>query len=49
MLNETFRLKSLYIGNEYLTLNDENTDLTYYEVAGNYVAEANGTKLMFQP
>ncbi|MEM0517644.1 T9SS type A sorting domain-containing protein [Aequorivita flava] len=42
MLNETFRLKSLYIGNTYLTPNGENPNLTIYEVAGDYVLEADG-------
>lgn len=42
MLNETFRLKSLSIGNSYLTPNGENPNLTIYEVAGDYVMEADG-------
>ncbi|MEH6764088.1 MAG: T9SS type A sorting domain-containing protein [Aequorivita antarctica] len=42
LLNETFRLKSLYIGNEYLTPNGENPNLTIYEVAGNFVMDADG-------
>ncbi|AFL80794.1 hypothetical protein Aeqsu_1301 [Aequorivita sublithincola DSM 14238] len=42
ILNETFRLKSLSIGNSYYTPNGESPNLTFYEVTGNYVAEANG-------
>ncbi len=42
LLNETFRLKSLSIGNDYLTPNGENPNLTIYEVAGNFVINAEG-------
>src|SRR5690606_29345966 len=42
MLNETFRLKSLSIGNGYLTPNGENPNVTIYEVAGDYVLDADG-------
>jgi heat shock protein HslJ len=42
MLNETFRLKSLSIGNGYLTPNGENPNITISENSGNYSIEANG-------
>lgn len=42
MLNETFRLKSLYIGNEYLTPNGENPTISISDQSGDYLVEANG-------
>jgi heat shock protein HslJ len=42
MLNETFRLKSLHIGHDYLTPNGENPNITIAENSGNYSIEANG-------
>ncbi|SRX72415.1 T9SS type A sorting domain-containing protein [Aequorivita antarctica] len=42
MLNETFRLKSLSVGNGYLTPNGENPTITISDQAGDYSVEANG-------
>ncbi len=42
LLNETFRLKSLLIGNDYLTPNGENPNIIISENSGNYFVEANG-------
>lgn len=42
MLNETFRLKSLYIGNSYLTPNGENPGIIITDNAGSYYAQAGG-------
>tara|TARA_B100000949_G_scaffold229832_1_gene239324 strand:+ start:152 stop:1192 length:1041 start_codon:yes stop_codon:yes gene_type:complete len=42
MLNETFRLKSLYIGDTYLTPNGETPTLTFYEFSSDYIVEAGG-------
>ncbi len=42
LLNETFRLKSLYIGNDYLTPNDENPTISISDQSGDYSVVANG-------
>lgn len=42
MLGETFRLKYIETNNTYYTPNGENPNLTIYEVAGNYVLDADG-------
>lgn len=42
LLNETFRLKSLSIGNGYLTPNGENPTISISDNSGNYFVEANG-------
>lgn len=47
VLNETFRLKSLYNGNEYLTPNGESPNITITDNSGNYAVEANGISNIF--
>lgn len=47
LLNETFRLKSLYNGNEYLTPNGESPNITITDNSGNYAVEANGISNIF--
>jgi hypothetical protein len=42
MLNENFNLKSIQTNNTFYTPNGENPNLTIHEVAGNYVADADG-------